>query len=435
MPQLDPQQQREFAVTVVGRLRAEGHTAYWAGGCVRDQLLGLMPKDYDVATSAPPEEVRRIFTHNRTLAIGAAFGVITVLGPWRAGQIEVATFREDLGYTDGRHPDTVQFSTAELDAHRRDFTINGLFYDPVDDRIIDYVLGQRDLREGLVRAIGNPRYRFHEDRLRMLRAVRLAAQFGFQLEVETLHAIREMAELLTAVSAERIGSEMRRMLEHPTRARAVELLRETKLLAVVLPELEALVADPPAGDGDWRETLLVLRTLPEGDLPLALAAVLHRINRPEAHSDRKHANIAEQVADRLRLPRKDGARAAWILNHLTVITQARQIPWPRLQRVLFFDGTEQLLTLHAAVQGEDDPNLQYCRAKLQLPPEQLNPAPLIGGDDLIAHGLKPGKIFQKLLDLVRDAQLEGKLATKKEALAMVDAIMQERSSRRTSGTE
>ena len=232
-----PQEQRRFAVKVVRKLRAAGFEAFWAGGCVRDQLLGRTPKDYDVATNATPPQIRELFGQRRTLAIGAAFGVITVLGPESAGMIEVATFRKDAAYSDGRHPDHVTFSSAQEDAARRDFTINGLFYDPLEEQVIDYVGGQEDLALRRIRAIGEPRERIAEDKLRMLRAVRFSATFDFALEEETQAAIREMADQIDVVSPERIAMEMRRMLVDPSRVAAIRLLLATNLAQVVLPEI------------------------------------------------------------------------------------------------------------------------------------------------------------------------------------------------------
>src|SRR6266568_6797818 len=200
MPAIDPQLARDFAVEVVRRLRERGHQALWAGGCVRDQLMEQMPKDYDVATDAVPDRVREVFGKRQTLPIGAAFGVITVLGPKGAGQIDVATFRRDAAYSDGRHPDAVSFSDAEHDAQRRDFTINGLFYDPLDDRVVDYVGGQEDLKLHVIRAIGDPLARIAEDKLRMLRAVRFAARFGFAIDDAVLAAVKQQAHELVIVS-------------------------------------------------------------------------------------------------------------------------------------------------------------------------------------------------------------------------------------------
>ena len=227
---------REFAVEVVRQLKAAGYHAVWAGGCVRDQLMQRTPKDYDVATDARPDQVREVFGHHRTLPIGAAFGVITVLGRKAAGHIEVATFRNDAGYSDGRRPDAVIFSTMEEDAQRRDFTINGVFFDPLQEQYIDFVGGQSDLQRGVVRAIGNAHDRFAEDKLRMLRAVRFAANLEFVLELETHEAIKTHAADIQIVSAERIAAEMRRMLAHRQRAQATRLLWETTLLPQILPE-------------------------------------------------------------------------------------------------------------------------------------------------------------------------------------------------------
>ena len=232
-----PKEQRRFAFEVVRQLRGAGFEAYWAGGCVRDQLLGRTPKDYDVATNAMPDQVRTLFGRRRTLAIGAAFGVIAVIGPKAAGMVEVTTFRRDAAYSDGRHPDSVAFSTAEEDASRRDFTINGLFYDPIDQRVIDYVGGQQDLAAKHLRAIGNARERFAEDKLRMLRAVRFAATFALTLDDETRAAIVEMAAEIHVVSPERIAMEMRRLLADSSRAIGVWLMLETKLAEQLLPEI------------------------------------------------------------------------------------------------------------------------------------------------------------------------------------------------------
>ena len=269
---LTPDEQRRFAVEVVRRLREAGFEAYWAGGCVRDQLLGRTPKDYDVATNAVPDQVRKLFGRRRTLAIGAAFGVIAVIGPKPAGTVEVTTFRRDAPYSDGRHPDSVTFSSAEEDASRRDFTINGLFYDPIERRVIDFVGGQADLADKHLRAIGRARERFAEDKLRMLRAVRFAAAFAFALDDEIRAAIAEMAAEIHVVSPERIAMEMRRMLADPSRAAGVRLMLETGLAAEVLPEIV------PCDDGQRRrldDTLDVLSRLGrQCGFPLALAALL-----------------------------------------------------------------------------------------------------------------------------------------------------------------
>src|SRR3954471_8146843 len=266
MPQAN--RQRDFALEIAQKLGAAGFEALWAGGCVRDELLGLTPKDYDVATSATPDQIRDLFGHRRTLAIGASFGVITVLGPKAAGQVEVATFRTDAAYSDGRHPDSVSFTTAEHDAQRRDFTINGLFYDPIAEKVVDYVNGEEDLKRHTIRAIGEPRLRLSEDKLRMLRAVRFAAAFNFEIDAETFRAIEEMAGQISTVSPERVGAELRRMLLDANRATALALLRESKLLLHVLPPLAN------SSEQSFTETKRILHGLKQPSLATAFAALL-----------------------------------------------------------------------------------------------------------------------------------------------------------------
>jgi len=413
---LDPQKQRCFAVEVVERLRAAGFEAYWAGGCVRDFLLGGRPKDFDVATNATPEQIRDLFGRRRTIAVGAAFGVITVLGPAGAGQIEVATFRQDADYSDGRHPDVVVFSTPELDAQRRDFTINGLFYDPTGERVIDFVGGQSDLQAGVVRAIGDARQRFGEDKLRLLRAVRFAARFGFVIEPETLIAVREMAPQISVVSPERIAAEMNLMLVHESRARAIELLRETGLLAAVLPEVTP--SETSSSDG-WALSVEVLKRLESPTFALALAALLH------SYAD---GALAAEICRRWRLSNRDTSRTRWLVEHQGELLHASEMPWPRLQRLLITPGIDELLAFDQAVahaHGRDSSGLDLCREQLARPTAELNPPPLITGDDLIAHGVPRGKKYSLLLEKVRDAQLEGSIHSREHALALVDRLLAE----------
>jgi tRNA nucleotidyltransferase/poly(A) polymerase len=407
---LDPSPQRTFALEVVQKLRAAGFEALWAGGCVRDQLLGLAPKDYDVATNAKPDEIRTVFGHKRTLAIGAAFGVITVLGRRHEGQIEVATFRTDAEYSDGRHPDSVHFTTAEHDAQRRDFTINGLFFDPVTDEVVDYVNGRDDLARKLIRAIGDPRLRLSEDKLRLLRAVRFAATFHFTIEPGTLAAIQAMAAEVTTVSAERIGVEIRRMLVGPNRAVALDLLRETNLLAHVLPEVAQLDA------AAWAKTRRMLAALREPTLAVALAVLLVQVDDSRASGT---------VGRRLRYTNREIERTNWLLAHLPTIVNAPQTPWPRLQRVLVHSGAAELVALHEAIAGPgpDDPSLAFVRERLAWPAERLNPPPLIDGSDLIQHGLAPSPDFARLLEAVRDAQLRGEIKTTHDAMTLVQRIL------------
>lgn len=416
---IDPQAARQFAVDVVRRLRAEGYDALWAGGCVRDWLLGSEPKDYDVATSARPEQIRDLFGQRRTLALGAAFGVITVLGPREAGQIEVATFRRDAGYSDGRHPDSVSFSSAEEDAQRRDFTINGLFFDPIEERVIDYVGGQDDLKRRIVRAIRDPRERFQEDKLRMLRAVRFTATFEFALDHATADAIREQAHEIVIVSAERIAAELKRMLEHAQRARAVGLLHDTRLLPLILPEAQHIdpESDAPPNQmrGDaWHRTLDALRGLSAPNFGTALAVLLREIAKVES-------NVAHTLGERLRLSNDEIELAAWLLRHDALARQAHRSPWPQVQRMLVEPGARSLVAYLRAVGPLVDGNTEaadFCAGKLALPAAELNPPPLATGVDLKKLGLQPGPQFKTILDALRDAQLEGKITTSDEALAL-----------------
>jgi tRNA nucleotidyltransferase/poly(A) polymerase len=415
----DPSRQRAFALEIAQKLRGAGFEALWAGGCVRDELLGLVPKDYDVATSATPDQIRDLFGHRRSLPIGAAFGVITVLGPHEAGQIEVATFRTDAAYSDGRHPDSVTFTTAEHDAQRRDFTINGLFFDPVAEQVVDYVGGQDDLQRRTIRAIGEARLRLGEDKLRMLRAVRFAAAFGFTIEAETMRAIQEMADDIKTVSAERIGMEIRRMLVGPNPAVAIGLLRDSKLLAQVLPEVASL------SESDFGETRRVLSALQSLSLPLALAALLLPCVKTSGVtvSAISGCPAAPTVGRRLRYTNKEIERTTWLLANRLLVAHAQKLPWPKLQRMLTHEGAAELVDLHEAIAGPDDTATAYCRERLAWHAERLNPLPLVDGADLIRHGLAPGPQFAGLLEQVRDAQLIGEIHSRNGALALVDRLL------------
>lgn len=385
---------------MVRQLRDAGHQALWAGGCVRDALLEKTPKDYDVATDATPDRVREVFGKKRTIAIGAAFGVITVLGPKGAGQIEVATFRTEGGYSDGRRPDAVEFSTAEEDASRRDFTINGLFFDPIDEAVIDYVGGQQDLRAKLVRAIGVPDERFAEDRLRMLRAVRFAASLGFELDSTTGEAIRRHAPSITDVSPERIGAEIKRMLTESDPPRALRLLMATTLLPHVLPPL----SEPAVESACDR-----LGKLTSPTASLALAATLADIAKPS------------EIAKTGRTPKwtnKEVERAAWLVENRRGLDGAESGKWSEVQPLLAADGGAELVALRRADRGEDGTQ-RFCEDRLSWPAERLDPAPLVLGADLIAAGQRPGPAFAGLLAKARAAQLDGLVATKAEALMLL----------------
>jgi tRNA nucleotidyltransferase/poly(A) polymerase len=406
-----PEEQRRFALTVAARLREAGFAAYWAGGCVRDEILGRRPKDFDVATDATPERIRDLFGHRRTLAIGAAFGVITVRGPREAGMIEVATFRRDSTTSDGRRPDHVTFSSAREDAARRDFTINGLFYDPARGQVIDFVGGQEDLARRVVRAIGPPRERFAEDKLRLLRAVRFAASLDFTLESETVAALREMAGQITAVSPERIAMEMRRMLVEPGRGRGAGLLIDVGLAAALLPEI---VPRDAAGQQRLDRAVAVLKRLRQPSFPLALAALLERMVDPDG---------ARVIGLRWRLANREIERVAWLVEHREALAGARQAPWSRLQPLLIAAGIGDLLALHEAGRPEAAEEAAYCRELLARPPEVLDPPPLLTGEDLLAHGIPAGPVYKTLLERLRAAQLDGEIRTNEEALALADRLL------------
>ncbi|MEX0704537.1 MAG: CCA tRNA nucleotidyltransferase [Planctomycetales bacterium] len=438
-----PDPKREFAVEVVRRLREGGHVALWAGGCVRDFLLGRTPKDYDVATDARPEQVRELFGERRTRAVGASFGVILVHGPRGAGSIEVATFRTEGPYSDSRRPDTIAFATAEEDARRRDFTINGIFYDPLAQRVLDFVGGEEDLGKGVVRAIGDPRARMTEDKLRLLRAVRFAAMLDFELDPATAEAVREMAPQIHLVSAERIAQELKRMLVDPHRMRAVRLARELGLLAEILPELFAGVqavgvqasACTPAerapdslkaelqhslkAELQLDRTLHMLQHLDEPRFEPALAALLHTV--PDA---------AAEICRRLRLSNHETDDVVWLLEHRDALDDAPRLSKSRLKRLLAHRLFEDLLRLERVkllAAGDDLAPVLFCEDYLRTTPrEEIDPPPLVTGNDLIAEGLVPGPRFKEILEAVRDAHLEGEVATREEALALVDRLSSNR---------
>ena len=412
----DPSRARDFAITVVDRLRQAGYEALWAGGCVRDELLGRTPADYDVATSALPDQVREVFGRRRTLAVGAAFGVITVLGPPDAGHVEVATFRSDAAYTDGRHPAGVTFTDAREDALRRDFTINGLFLDPVSGTVHDYVGGREDLAAGIVRAIGTPAMRFGEDHLRMLRAVRFAAVFGFALEEQTRAAIVRMAHLVAVVSPERVAAELRAMVSRPGRRRAIELLHETGLAREVLPEVAP--ADGAAADlADWHESARIVDALDQPELAAALAILTERLP----------ADATGQIAARLRLSNHESKTARWLHDAVAAIGQddgaglARR-PWSEVQPWLAHAGAfllADVLRARAACGRGDADAARWGTEKLSLPRAELDPPPLLGGAEMIAAGVPAGPLMGRLLVELRALQLDGGIESRDDALAWV----------------
>lgn len=437
---------RRFALEVVGKLQDAGQVALWAGGCVRDLLLGQAPADYDVATSARPEQVLEILPY-RAIPVGISFGVVRVLAPRHPGiEVEIATFRSDGAYVDGRRPESVEFSSPEIDASRRDFTINGMFLDPVSGRVIDHVGGREDLERRVLRAIGDPHERFAEDKLRLLRAVRMAARFGLAIDPATESAIRAMAPEVIAVSAERIAQELRRMLVHPTRVRAMNLALELGVLAAVIPQAVLMrglfQGKPMQPEGDlWDHTMLVLSLLPaEPTFTLALAALLHDVGKSFTRSfqhgryafhnhEQVGSEIAESVARRLKLSNFERERVAWLVKFHQYLGEASRLRESKLKRMLAEPGIEELLALHRAdamATTGDASAVDYCESYLrEQPTGPINPPPLLTGHDLARHGLKSGPQFKVLLDRVREAQLDGQIHSKREALEWVDRLLGE----------
>lgn len=417
--------QRAFALEVVKKIRDAGYIAYWAGGCVRDQLIGAVPKDYDVATDASPEQVRNVFGKRRTLAIGEAFGVVAILGGRERGDVEVATFRQDATYSDGRHPDSVKFSSPEEDAQRRDFTINGMFYDPIEEKVIDFVGGEKDILAKRVRAIGDAELRFTEDKLRMIRAVRFSAGLGYSIEEKTFEAVRHHAAEITTVSGERIGSEIKRMLLHPSRADAMRLLKEMQLLPHVLPEVLEVTQAPNiqlADSEPWKETKRILALLETPTFSTALAATLV-IGIKQKDHQKKSRSIIKALGKRLRYPNKEIDRTVWLAENLPIGQEATTLPWPKVQRMLVHEGAAELLSLLKVIHGPAYKDLLFCEQKLALPEHEWNPPLILTGDDLVALGHSPGKQFAEILEQVRDAQLLGKISKREEAIQLVNKII------------
>jgi len=403
---------REFALDVVRKLQTAGYTALWAGGCVRDELLGLIPHDYDVATSARPEQLRPLFKHRNE--IGAHFGVVQVIGPrgdsgeWLT--VEVATFRSDGAYLDGRRPESVVFSSPEQDAQRRDFTVNGMFFDPIKSEHKDFVGGRADLAAKILRAIGDPIARFTEDKLRILRAARMATRFDLAIDPATHAAARRMAAEIRIVSAERIAEELRKLLAHPNRARGLRLLRELALVEAILPEV--------AADDVWEHAVRTVGFLGESaTFPLAFAAVLHPLD----------AKAVASIAERLRLSNAEAVRLGLLVANRTTLLDAPTMRMSKLKPILVHPGIGELLALHRAealASGNSHAHVAFCENILNtMPPEELNPPPVLTGEDLIALGLKPGPVFKRLLESVRNAQLEGQAASKAQAHDLVRQLL------------
>ena len=428
----------ELAARVVAALRGQGRQAWLVGGCVRDRLLGRQPEDYDVATDARPEEVVALFSNAHL--VGAHFGVVQVSEG--EAEVEVATFRSDHSYLDGRHPASVEFETdPRQDVLRRDFTINALLQDPETGQVLDFVGGRADLEAGVIRAIGDPEKRFGEDHLRMLRAVRFAARFGFVIEPRTMAAIERLREMIKVVSAERVHDEMVRILTEGGARRGVELLDQSGLLGVLLPEVAAMkgVPQPPEfhPEGDvWIHVLLMLEMMREPTRTLALGVLLHDVGKPPTF----------RVAERIRFDEHDAVGARMTVGILTrlrfssddirqveaLVAQHqrwRHVPEMRaskLKRFLRMERFEEHMELHRldclASHGKLD-NYEFAKRKLEeLPPPELKPPRLLTGHDLIQAGYQPGPAFAAILREVEDAQLEGQVRTPEEAMAYVRSL-------------
>lgn len=447
---MSPSPAQIAAESIVIQLRAAGHEAYFAGGCVRDLLLGVPPRDFDVATSAHPDVVLNLFP--RTFAVGAQFGVVLVCTEIEGQEFvtEVATFRSDVAYADGRHPTEVHFSsTPQEDVIRRDFTINGMMFDPILERqtcnltsaVLDYVGGQDDLRAHIIRAIGEPHRRFEEDKLRMLRAIRFAARLDSIIEPATERAIRQLASGIVQVSRERIRDELTKMLTEGHARRAFELLDSTGLLREVLPEVVKLhgVEQPPEyhPEGDvWIHTLLLLEKLPAGASPtLAWGALLHDIGKPATFSHRPSdrirfnghvevgVKIAHEILRRLRFSNEDSAQIlALVENHMRFgdVEKMKDSTLKRFFRLPKFDEHLGLHRLDVTSSHGDLSLWEFAkRRREELPEEEVRPELLITGRDLISAGYKPGPRFKELLRIAEDAQLEGRIHTKEEGLALI----------------
>lgn len=425
---------REFATEVVRKLAQHGHVAYFAGGCVRDMLLGCKPKDYDVATSAKPNQVIDLFPRN--VPVGVSFGVVRVLDDGDPPlQVEVATFRGESDYADGRHPGKVEFVDAALDVNRRDFTINGMLFDPLTDKVVDLVTGQEDLKRRVIRAIGAPQDRFREDRLRMLRCVRFATRLGFDIDEATFVAVKAEASSITDISSERIRDELTSMLTGPDPKKALELLKETGLLKAVLSEVDALagVEQPPEfhPEGDvWVHTLALMSQLRNPTPTLAWGTLLHDIGKPPTFMvtdrirfnghDRVGAIMAKDIMERLMFSSEETECVFSMVAQHMVFAAVKDMRKSTLKRFLRQPNFDELLELHRvdciASHGQLDAH-DFCRSELaSIPPEELRPQPLLTGHDLISMGLKPGPTFKIILKEVEDKQLDGSISTKDQAI-------------------
>ena len=431
---------RELANSICETLRRNGYQALLCGGCVRDLMLGREPADYDVTTDATPEQVIALFPES--VAVGAQFGVVLI--PRDGLKVEVATFRSDVGYSDGRHPDAVVYSkTPEEDVRRRDFTINGLLMRPETGEILDFVGGQADLKAGVIRAIGEPDRRFTEDKLRLMRAVRFAARFGFEIDAQTFQAIRKQARGIHQVSPERLRDELTKMLVEGHARRAFEMLDEAWLLALVLPEVAAMkgVEQPPQyhPEGDvWTHTLAMIEGLPAGSsATLAWGVLLHDVGKPptfrpisetgdrirfDGHVD-VGVRMGEEICGRFRFSNEESAQiVALIANHMRFmdVDRMRASTLKRFVRLPHFEEHMELhkldcLSSHRRLDAYES----VQRLLAETPPEQIRPPRLLTGDDIQEMGYVPGPLFREILRSLEDAQLEGQIQTPEQAVKYV----------------
>lgn len=409
------------AVRIIRQLNEAGFTAYLAGGCVRDALLGKEPKDFDIATNASPEAVREVFGKSRTLAFGASFGVIGVLPSRRSRAnsqkhaTEVATFRSDGEYTDGRRPDTVDFGDARHDAMRRDFTINGLFYDPLADQVIDYVGGQADLADGLLRTIGNPEDRFGEDRLRMLRAIRFSASLGFRIDPATEVAIGQHAKAIVIVSEERVGSEIRRLLVAPKAIHGLRSLVRTHLAASVFPELLTI-------DFESLEKRVALAR--DDDFRYRLAAILSLVDSPQ--------KSLKALARSWRLANEEVRSLSSSLRYWPPLLEFNDRPWSETQPIMIDRDFEFILDLASTIaesqagdgQERGRASIRSVRERTSWPAERLDPPSLLGGDDLKSLGFPAGPAYSIVLKEMRNAQLDGQIRSREQACQFANQAFQ-----------
>jgi len=421
-------------VRICRTLKAAGFRALLAGGCVRDEILGIAPRDYDIATSARPDEVARLF--DRCIPVGAAFGVQLVIV--HEGQYEVTTFRHDGPYSDGRHPDYVEYVSEEQDALRRDFTINAMFLDPETNEVLDYVGGRQDLEKRLLRTVGEPRTRFEEDHLRLLRAIRFAARLNYTIVPETYAAIEEMAPRVKLTSAERIRDEVVKILTEGGVRKAMYWMLETGLLAEVLPEVAAMrgVEQPqefhPEGDV-FEHTVRILEIMELPSVTLAFGALLHDVGKPATQTfedrirfnyhDKVGARQSEFIGQRLRLSNDQIERIVWLVENHMRVAAIPGMKENRRKRFVRHDAFAELLELCRLDCLASHGNLEDIRwvenYLANLAPDDLRPPPLVTGDDLIAMGYRPGPLFREILRTVEDGQLDGTLASVEEARAFV----------------